>query len=76
MLRIQIPIRWALKRIEQADEDETDMVIKSLFRCYGALYPEYELVILSLPKYNTEERNMEIDRIAVCLKKEYTREHN
>lgn len=75
MLRIQLPIRWALKRIEQAEVDETDEIINSLLKCYGRLHPEYELVVLSLPKYNTEERHVEIDRIAACLKKEYVGEH-
>lgn len=72
---IRFPIRWALKRIEQAEADEKDEIIMSLFKCYRRIHPEYELVVLSLPKYNTEERNVEIDRIAECLKKEYTHEH-
>ena len=75
MLRIPMPIRWALKRIEQAEEEETDGIISSLIKCYGRLHPEYELVVLSLPKKSWEERNAEIDRIAECLKKEYTWEH-
>ena len=75
MLQLRIPIRWALKRVEMADTDETDEIITSLLKCYKRLNPQYELVIISLPKYNSKERKAEIDRIANCLKKEYIDEY-
>lgn len=74
MLGIRMPIHWILKRIEQADAGEIDEIIMGLLKCYRKLYPDYELVVISLPKNNREERNAEIDRIAVCLKREYVRE--
>ena len=75
MRRIRLPIHWTLKRIEQADVGETDEIITSVIKCYSRLHPEYELVVLSLPKIDIEKRNVEIDRIATCLKKEYVKEY-
>jgi len=75
MRRIRMPIHWALKRIEQTDVGETDEIIMSVIKCYRRLHPEYELVVLSLPKNDREKRNAEIDRIGTCLKKEHVREY-
>ena len=75
MFRIRMPIHWMLKRIERADVDETDEIIMSVIKCYRRLHPQYELVVLSLPKNDTEKRNAEIERIAACLKKECVKEY-
>ena len=75
MRGIRIPIRWALKRIEQADADETEDIMSSLFHCYRRLHPKCELVVMTLPKYSTEARYAAIAEIAACLKKEYIKEY-
>ncbi|MBP3683669.1 MAG: hypothetical protein J6J12_01730 [Oscillospiraceae bacterium] len=72
MLKIRMPIPWVLKRIERADLEEINEIVTSLLKCSNRINKEYELTVLSLPKYDTEERSRQIDCIAACLKKEYT----
>lgn len=68
----RMPISLVLKRIEQADPEEINEIITSLLRYSHKTYQNHELVVISLPKRGVEERCREIDRIAACLKKEYT----
>lgn len=57
-----------IKRIESANDSEITEIIKEIIHWQEKHYSEYEMVILSLPKYDKEKRRYEIDRMADFLK--------
>ena len=57
-----------LKRIESANDSEITEIIKGIIHWQETHYPEYEMVIVSLPKYGKEKRRCEIDRMSDFLK--------
>lgn len=58
-----------LKRIDQANGDEIDEIIRKLILWQKKRVPEYEMVVMSLPRYDLEERSRQIDLMAEALKK-------
>lgn len=57
-----------LKRIECADDFEMAEIMRALISRQKMRYPEYEMVIASLPKYDKKKRFEQIDKLAESLK--------
>lgn len=70
MFQLKLPIRWVIDRIRKASENELNEMIQGLLQCYSRKNPEYELVILSLPIYDTGKRIDQIDMISDMLKEQ------
>lgn len=49
-------MRDLIERIEQADDRTISRIIQAVIRRYGKLYPDQEIVFLSLPVGEQEER--------------------
>jgi len=57
-----------LNWIECADDFEIAEIMKALIYWQKIRYPEYEMVIVSLPKHDRKKRFEEIERLAEFLK--------
>lgn len=66
MFPFKLSLNRILKRIDRADEYE---IMKALILWQNRAYPEEELVIMSLAKYDLEARTKQIDLYAAALKK-------
>ena len=54
------------KKIELAQTEELDEILKTVVLRYAQLLPEYEMLCLFLPKQNPEERRRILSRIESC----------
>ena len=70
MFRMKRSIKGILKRIDCADDFEIEAIIKAVMQWQRNRYPEYELVVVSLHKFDRETRFQEIDSISNFLKKQ------
>ena len=68
MFHFKMLMNLLLKRIEQADDYEVNEIIRTLIAWQKRKYPEYEMVIMSLPRYDLEERRKQIDYMGSMLK--------
>ena len=48
--------RWLLRRISRGDDCLISLVSQALIHRFGVLHPEYDLVVMALPKHNPRER--------------------
>lgn len=69
MFPFKLSLNRILKRIDRADEYEINEIMKALILWQNRAYPEEELVIMSLAKYDLEARTKQIDLYAAALKK-------
>ena len=53
--------------IAQADNVELDGILKAIVQRYTALFPDWELCVISLEK--TSDRNEQLDRMIAMLQK-------
>ena len=51
-------MRDIMEEIERADDHAITRIIQAVIRRYGAVYPDQEIVFLSLPLGAPEERRM------------------
>lgn len=65
----KLSMNRVLKRIEQADEAEINVIIQALSLWQKKRFPEYELVVASLPRFDPEERSRQIELMASMLKR-------
>ena len=61
MFKLEIPIKWLEKRIEKADSGEMDVMLRTIMLWHKSHFPEYELIVWSLPISNSRERKQQID---------------
>ena len=61
-----------LKLIRLADDIELSKIILEVITRYGILHPDWEIVFLSLPKDEPEERERCIHAAAAMLRQEKT----
>lgn len=73
MHHFRFGFRLILKRIENADEYEFNEIVRMLIHRHSRKYPESELSIITLDKFDHEARIQQIDYIASLLRK-YTYE--
>lgn len=67
-------LKLVLRRIEKASEFEINEIIYALISWQAKRYPEYEMVIMSLSKYDREKRDYQLKGILEMLgKQEYER---
>lgn len=66
---IQLPFSSVLSRILSADDAEISEIITAVIRRYGIVYPETEVVFLSLPKYDVPERKRIIESALKMLER-------
>lgn len=52
-----------IQRIEQADDILTGEIIQAVIRRHRRFYPDWELVVLSLPKKDVAERKRILESI-------------
>ena len=52
-----------LKKIERADDFEVSRMISTIIRRYARVYPDQEVMFLSLPKNDPEERGRTLDAV-------------
>ena len=52
----ELPMDMILAQIDMADESQTDTLLQKLIRHYHQIHPETELITLSLPRNDPEER--------------------
>lgn len=68
MLIFRLPLRRLLKRIEIADDDEIQKILLTIIHWENLRYPNEELIILSLPKSNSEKRRKYLKMMADLLR--------
>lgn len=56
-----------LEQIEQADDIGISRIIQAVIRRYGRVYPEHEVVFLSLPTSVPEERQTVLQNALTML---------
>ena len=67
-------LKLVLRRIEKASEFEINEIIYALISWQAKRYREYEMVIMSLSKYDREKRDYQLKGILEMLgKQEYER---
>ena len=67
MLRLQMPMKWMKKRIQLANPEELDMVLEIVISCHKKHFPEYELVVWSLPVDDRAEMERQIELVTHFL---------
>ena len=65
----KLGLKLGLKWIENADSLVLNDVLAAVHKRYGYLFPDWEMIFMSLPKMATEERNMELDKMIAVIKK-------
>lgn len=70
MCIMKLPMRMILKRIADADSREINSIICALISWQERVYPEYELVVLSLPKYSKAHREYLVECFTDFMRKE------
>ncbi len=60
-----------LHAIERMSDLEINEVISALIRRYRICYPEEEVIFLSLPKTNPQEREIQGKAIIDCVEQPY-----
>lgn len=58
-----------LRHIDRADREQIDRIVDHAMARYQALYPEYDMVYLALPRENTPRRRVEVAKLMQMLKK-------
>lgn len=56
-----------LRRIDRADRAQIDVILDHAMARYQALYPEYEMVYLALPKEDSPQRKAEVAKVKAFL---------
>ena len=56
-----------IERIEKADGEELEVILKAVLSRYSVLFPDWELSTVSLHK--TEDRNAQLDSMIMVLQK-------
>lgn len=59
-----------LSRIEKANDLEINEIINAVLRRYKVVYPEWDVVFLSLPSTDAKKRGELLDRITRILKEQ------
>lgn len=54
-------LKCLLDKIERAEDCEMTEIMKSVIRRYETLFPGWEIMFLSIPKTDEEERKRTID---------------
>ena len=72
MFKLKIPIKWMEKRIEKADSEEIDVMLRTITLWHQRRFPEYELIVWSLPIGNRQERKRQIDMMMRFLDRSKT----
>ena len=67
MFKLKIPIKWMEKRIEKADSEEIDVMLRTIILWHQRHFPEYELVVWSLSINNSQDRKRQIDMMTHFL---------
>jgi len=60
-----------LKWIENADSMVLNDILTAVHKRYKDLFPDWEMVFMSLPKMGAEERSLELDKMVAVIKKHY-----
>ena len=58
-----------LRKIEQANDEEINEIIKAVIHRYQVCYPGWEVIFLSLPKCDGEERKKQAIELIAFLRK-------
>ena len=58
-----------LRKIEQANDEEINDIIEAVIHRYQICYPGWEVLFLSLPKYDGEERKKQADELSAVVRK-------
>ena len=58
-----VQMQALIQTIEQADGELVDEIIQALQRRYQKLYPQWEVMFLSVPREDCEERRRILERI-------------
>lgn len=56
-----------LWRIDRADKGQIDRILDHAMTRYQALYPEYDMVYLALPKEDSPQRKAEVAKLKAFL---------
>ena len=70
MLKQKTTLPQVLEFIRQADDCQVSEIIHTLVARYKEVYPDWEVVFLSLPKNNPTERKNMIQRALYFLDKD------
>ena len=58
-----------LRKIEQANDEEINAIIKAVIYRYQICYPGWEVLFLSLPKVDGEERERQVKELVTFLRR-------
>ena len=58
-----------LRKIEQANDEEINDIIEAVIHRYQICYPGWEVLFLSVPKCDGEERKKQADELSEMLNK-------
>jgi hypothetical protein len=56
-----------VQRITEADDIALSEIVQAVIKRYGALHSDWEIMFLSLPKYDVEERNRILRSVSEIL---------
>ena len=71
---LNIPLEDVLYRIEHADHMEIDKMLQALRLRYSHVFPDWELMILSVKVGDEKERRESVRQMVDFLQKHYLRE--
>lgn len=60
-----------LHSIANAEEEEIRDILNAIFRKQAELYPDYEMIVFSLPRYDKTERESALDNLKAFLMSRY-----
>ena len=58
-----------LRKIEQANDEEINDIIEAVIHRYQICYPGWEVLFLSMPKCDGEERKKQADELIAFVRK-------
>jgi hypothetical protein len=56
-----------VQRITEADDIALSEIVQAVIKRYGVLHSDWEIMFLSLPKYDVEERNRILRSVSEIL---------
>jgi hypothetical protein len=56
-----------IRKITEADDIALSVIVQAVIKRYGALHSDWEIMFLSLPKYDVEERNRILRSVSEIL---------
>lgn len=66
---LKLPMKLLTGMVGMANEEEINGLIRALIAWQENRFPEYELVVLSLPKYDQAEREKMLDRFTELMRR-------